>query len=111
METKTTDLRGDQAMRAIFCIDAANFGKLKATPDIYSFKSKPRALLVEPVNGSPFVLVDETAEPTPGTISLPRVSRVEFVPKQGSGTDKLRARMQAELFLESMVEPSAAPSP
>ena len=64
-------------------------------------------LLVEPVNGALFMLIDETAEETPGTVSLPRATRVEFIPEKSSGTDKLRARMQAGLFLDSL--PDAPP--
>jgi hypothetical protein len=111
METKTTELRGTDAMRAMFLIDAARHGKLKVTPDIYGFKVKHRALLVEPLNANPFILIDETAETTPDLVSLPRVTRMEFVAEPKSGTDFLRARMKAGLFFDDLPDaPLSVPS-
>jgi hypothetical protein len=111
MDIQITQLRGMDAQRAILLIDSARHGKLKATSDIYGFKSKSRALLVEPLNESPFVLIDETAEHTPGTISLPRVTRMEFVPEPRSGTDKLRARIQASLCFDDLPDEPLKPTP
>jgi len=103
MKTETSELRGDQAMRVIFLIDAARHGKLKQTEEVYGF-TRGRALLVEPVNGAPFIWIDDTAAPAPGTISLPRVTRIDFIPEPRSGTDALRARMMASLHLEGLPE-------
>ena len=36
------------------------------------------------------------------TVSLPRVTRMEFRSEPRSGTDKLRARMQAGLYFDSL---------
>lgn len=111
MKTNTVQLAGTDAMRAIFAIDAARFGKLKVTEEFYSIKNKGRALLVEPVNGDPFVLIDDTAEPTEGTVSLPRVTRMEWLSEPRSGTDKLRARMHAQVFFDSLPDEPAPAVP
>lgn len=111
MKMETIELRGDQAMRAIFYIDAACCGKLKPSPAVHGFKSKWRALLVEPLNDAPFVLIDDTADPTPGTVSLPAVRRVEFQSEPRSGTDALRARIHATRFFDELPDRPYAVAP
>ncbi len=49
------------------------------------------AMLVEPINADPFVFV------LPGQV-------VTFVSESGSGTDRLRKRIDASLFFERVVE-------
>lgn len=102
VKTETTELRGARAIRAICAMDAANIEKLNAGEGYYGVKHLDRAILVEPINGNPFVMIDTTADPRPGTVSLPIVQRVEWVPKEGSGTDKLRARIEANLFFDNL---------
>lgn len=99
--TTVTQLRGQQALRAIFAIDLAREGKLDAGPEFYSVTQYGRALLVEPVNGTPYVLEDQTLPSTPDFTALPIVERTDFLAEPHSGTDAMRARLYAQLYLET----------
>ena len=90
MNTSTVDqLRGDilqDAMRKLH----ANPGRLPE--GYYSATVEPGvAMLVEPVNDDAFVFI-------------PPLTVHSFPSERGSGTDKLRQRMQAGLFFTQVVD-------
>lgn len=70
-------------------IAAANSGSKIDTEGFYSIQAKEGVLLVEPINGSPFVFCD------PNTVFV-------FDPEPGSGTDKLRQRSLAKIFFDQL---------
>lgn len=90
----------NKAMRAQMCIDAYLCGKLKIGPEYHSAKAKKGALLVEPVNGNPFVIVG--AYDKSGAPIWERYSCTEFETIPGSGTDCLRQRIKAQLFFDAL---------
>jgi hypothetical protein len=97
METTTVDqLRGD--------ILADAMRKLQANPrslpeGYYSATVEPDfGMLVEPVNGHTFVFV------LPNTVH-------RFESQPGSGTDKLRKRIEAGLFFKQMLDQRPIPQP
>ncbi len=64
-------------------LTVAKSNKLQIGPAYYKIEAKGDALLVDPVNGEPFVFV------APTTV-------VVFPFKRGSGTDHLRQRIRAD---------------
>lgn len=58
--------------------------------DCYRCKYKPGANLIEPINGDPFVVV----------LGGEKVTKHIFAGNPRSGTDKLRARIEAQAFFD-----------
>ncbi|TBR75376.1 MAG: hypothetical protein EPN64_13110 [Burkholderiaceae bacterium] len=91
---KTIVLDQGMACRHHFTLHCAQQGKLRAGEAFYGFKYSDHALLVEPVNGNPTVFV------APNTLHV-------FEATPGSGTDKLRQRIVAQLFFERVEDAMA----
>lgn len=91
-----------QAMRFQFAMDAAHAGKLKVGADVHRFKYRHdvAALLVEPVNEQPFVVIGAYDEA--GNARFDRFVIHTFGERSSSGTDFLRARIAAGLFFENI---------
>lgn len=92
---RTVVLDQGMAYRHHFTLHCAQQGKLRAGEAFYGFRYSDRALLVEPVNGNPTVFV------APNTLHV-------FEVKPGSGTDKLRQRIEAQLFFEGVEDTFAS---
>ena len=89
------------AMRAQLAIDCVVQGKsLKVAPDIAHYEAKPGALLVEPLNASPFVIVGTYDDSD--SADFAQYSTHTFHSDPGSGTDRIRARAHAQMFFDSL---------
>lgn len=87
MQTRKVDqLRADILRDAMERISA---GAARVPDDCYSVRTKPGAMLVDPVNRDPFVYVAPDV-----------VHEFESIPR--SGTDKLRQRTRAAIFFDSL---------
>ncbi len=67
-----------------------NRGNFTQFTDAYDVKHKPGVSLYVPVNGSPMVVV----------LDSDKATAFLFEPLPGSGTDAMRARMEAQIFFD-----------
>lgn len=89
------ELSNYQAMGFRFALDLAKVGKLGVPiASYYQVNFCAKALLVDPVNGNPYVFVEPS-------------TKFCFNGSPGNGTDKLRQRMLAGVFFNRLK--SAAP--
>lgn len=85
-----------------FWFDAAKAGKLKPKQDIcaYRYRDDVKAMLIEPVNSQPVVIVG--AYGAQGNADFSRFVLHTFGERSNSGTQFLRDRINATLFFESL---------
>ena len=86
---ETNVVSGHKAFELRSMLAGAIAGTLSAGPDVMGISAKPGALLVEPLNGVPWVFVE------PATMLT-----FSYVPS--SGTDKLRARIAAKCCFDAL---------
>lgn len=89
METRTVS--ATKALELQATLNVVKSGKLKSSPHHYKLEVAGDALLVDPVNGDPFVFV------APDTVHV-------FQHQPGSGTDHLRQRIKASLWFGELAE-------
>jgi hypothetical protein len=86
---ETRHLPAFKAVELQSALAMAKAGQLKTDERFHNIEAHGDALLVEPVNGDTFVFE------APATVHV-------FASIQGSGTDKLRKRIDARLFVERL---------
>lgn len=69
-----------------------NQRNIQSLSDCYGLQHKPGASLIEPINGDPYVV----------TFEENRAVVHEFKGAENSGTDKLRARIEASQFFGAL---------
>lgn len=87
METDTVSTTKALELQAL--LNVVQAGRLKAGPAHHKVEARGALLLVDPVNGDPFVFA------APSTVHV-------FRSKPGSGTDHLRQRIEASLCFQRL---------
>ena len=87
METRTVS--PTKALELKATLNVAKAGRLKGSPAHHKIAAQGNTMLVDPVNGDPFVFT------APNTVYV-------FESKPGSGTDHLRQRINAELWFQKL---------
>lgn len=94
---------GANAGRYRLILDAAAQKHVKLDT-LYKYQLRGNALLVDPVNGNPFVVVDHTPTEVRHVMAQWIISVHTFDSEPRSGTDKLRARAAAQMFFDAYCE-------
>ncbi len=87
METRVVSKLKALELQAV--VNAAKSGRLKVGPEHHKIEVNGEVMLVDPVNGAPFVFV------APNTVHI-------FQFKLGSGTDHLRRRIDASQCFQKL---------
>jgi len=96
METRTVSAPRALELQAV--LSAVQVGKVKLSESMLALKAKGNIMLVDPLNGDPFVFV------APDTVHV-------FQSKPGSGTDHIRQRINADLHFQRLTNEQPAKEP